>query len=74
VTVQGAEADRSMVRVLAGDQIGLLSAVCRWFAERDVSIDSLHAQTVKGRADDTFLVAGQVDARALTGFLEGTSR
>jgi pimeloyl-ACP methyl ester carboxylesterase/glycine cleavage system regulatory protein len=74
VTVQGAEADRSMVRVLAGDQIGLLSAVCRWFAERDVSIDSLHAQTVKGRADDTFLVAGQVDARALTGFLEGTPR
>jgi glycine cleavage system regulatory protein len=73
VTVQGAEGDRSMVEVVADDQVGLLSALCRWFAERDVSIESLHARTVKGRADDTFLVAGQVDARALTGFLQGTS-
>ena len=72
VTVQGAEGNRSMVRVVADDQVGLLSALCRWFAERDVSIESLHARTVKGRADDTFLVAGQVDARALTGFLQGT--
>ena len=72
VTVQGAEGDRSMVGVVADDQVGLLSALCRWFAERDVSIESLHARTVKGRADDTFLVAGQVDARALTGFLQGT--
>jgi UTP:GlnB (protein PII) uridylyltransferase len=63
-----------MVRVVADDQVGLLSAVCRWIALHDVSIESLHARTVKGRADDTFLVAGQVDALALTGFLQGKIR
>jgi UTP:GlnB (protein PII) uridylyltransferase len=59
------DGDRSVVRVLARDQLGLLSALCRWFAMRDVNIESLHARTAGGGADDTFLVVGHVDGDEL---------
>jgi glycine cleavage system regulatory protein/surfactin synthase thioesterase subunit len=64
ITVQGAEGDRSLVRVVARDQLGLLSALCRWFALEGANIESLHARTADGMADDTFLVVGHVDADA----------
>jgi pimeloyl-ACP methyl ester carboxylesterase/glycine cleavage system regulatory protein len=70
VTVQGTDGDRSMVRVTAPDQLGLLSALCRWFAAQDANIESLHARTTDGVADDTFLVVGYVVGDALAGHLE----
>jgi pimeloyl-ACP methyl ester carboxylesterase/predicted amino acid-binding ACT domain protein len=70
VMVQGAGGDRSMVRVTARDQLGLLSALCRWFATQDVNIESLQARTAGGVVDDTFLVVGDVDGDALVRFLE----
>jgi glycine cleavage system regulatory protein len=69
VTVQGAEGDRSLVRVIARDQLGLLSALCRLFAMQGVDIESLQARTLGGVADDTFLVVGHLDADTLTALL-----
>jgi [protein-PII] uridylyltransferase len=65
VTIQGGDGDRSLARVTARDQLGLLSALCRWFAAHGANIESLHARTVDGVADDTFLVVGQLDGDAL---------
>ena len=65
VTVHGPTADRSLVRVSAPDQLGLLWAICRWFADHDVSIESVHATTVDGAAEDTFVVTGTCDADEL---------
>jgi UTP:GlnB (protein PII) uridylyltransferase len=70
VTVHGADGDRSMVRVKVRDQLGLLAAVCRWFATQSANIESLHARTASGMADDTFLVVGHIDADALARHLE----
>jgi pimeloyl-ACP methyl ester carboxylesterase/glycine cleavage system regulatory protein len=70
VTVQGADGDRSMVRVKVRDQVGLLSALCRWFATQNVNIESLHARTTASAADDTFLVVGTIDAADLSRHLE----
>lgn len=70
VLVHGAVGDRAMVRVVANDQLGLLWAICRWFALEGVNIESLHARTEGGTADDTFLVAGRVDGDALARHLE----
>jgi UTP:GlnB (protein PII) uridylyltransferase len=70
VTVQGTDGDRSLVRVHVRDQIGLLSALCRWFAAQGTDIESLHASTASGTAADTFLVVGQVDGDALARELE----
>jgi UTP:GlnB (protein PII) uridylyltransferase len=70
VTIQGADGFRSMVQVTAPDQLGLLAVLCRWFAEHGASIESLHARTADGTADDTFLVVGHVDGDALARFLE----
>jgi glycine cleavage system regulatory protein len=70
VTVQGADGVRSIVRVKVRDQLGLLSALCRWFATHDANIESLHARTVSGIADDTFLVVGHVDGDELARNLE----
>ena len=62
VTVHGPTADRSLVRIGAPDQLGLFWAICRWFADHDVSIESVHATTVDGTAEDTFVVTGPCDA------------
>jgi UTP:GlnB (protein PII) uridylyltransferase len=70
VTVQGADGVRSIVRVKVRDQLGLLSALCRWFATHDANIESLHARTASGMADDTFLVVGHVDGDELARNLE----
>jgi UTP:GlnB (protein PII) uridylyltransferase len=70
ITVQGSDGDRSMVRVKVRDQLGLLSALCRWFATETANIESLHARTTSGMADDTFLVVGSVDGDALARYLE----
>ena len=69
VTVQGGD-DRSIVRVTAPDQPGLLATICRYFHVHDVNIEALRARTASGRANDTFLVVGTVDAKDLKALLE----
>jgi pimeloyl-ACP methyl ester carboxylesterase/predicted amino acid-binding ACT domain protein len=70
VTVDGTGSEQALVRVTANDEIGLLWAICRWFADHELSIESLHATTEEGLAHDVFLVTGRCDppdlARHLT--------
>ena len=49
----------------AVDQVGLLWAICRWFADHGVSIETVSAATDAGEANDGFIVVGDVDAEAL---------
>lgn len=65
VHVDGDDTGRSLVQVTAKDQLGLLWAICRWFADEGVSIESVHAATERGVAFDTFVVDGPVEADAL---------
>jgi predicted amino acid-binding ACT domain protein/surfactin synthase thioesterase subunit len=69
VTVQGA-GDRSIVKVVAPDEQGLLATLCRYFQVHDVNIETLQARTRQGLADDTFLVIGHVDVEELKGQLD----
>jgi UTP:GlnB (protein PII) uridylyltransferase len=69
VTVQGSE-DRSIVKVVAPDEQGLLSTICRYFQIHDVNIETLHARTHDGIARDTFLVTGEVEPEGLKVRLE----
>jgi predicted amino acid-binding ACT domain protein len=69
VTVHGPVNNRSLVRVGAPDQLGLFWAVCDWFASHHVSIESVHATTVDGIAEDTFVITGDCDAAELTAHL-----
>jgi pimeloyl-ACP methyl ester carboxylesterase/glycine cleavage system regulatory protein len=65
VVSYGAGTDRSLVRVTAPDQRGLLWAVSDWFARHGVSIESLDASTTEGVAHDVFLVTGKFAAADL---------
>ncbi|MFI5292888.1 MAG: alpha/beta fold hydrolase, partial [Candidatus Limnocylindrales bacterium] len=72
VNVRGAGGDRSIVRVTARDQLGLLSALCHSLAIQGANIESLHARTTEGVADDTFLVVGAVDGDAVADVIGAT--
>ena len=65
VSVTGEGDGRSVVRVTAPDRIGLLSAVCRWFADHEVSVEAASISTVDGVAKDVFLVDGECDVDGL---------
>ncbi len=65
VTVTGSGDGHSVVRVTAPDRVGLLAAVCRWFADREVSVEAASVATVDGIAKDVFLVDGPCDVDAL---------
>ena len=69
VTVEGT-GSRSIVKVLAPDEQGLLATICRHFQVHNVNIETLHARTRNGIADDTFLVIGNVEAEGLKAELE----
>ena len=66
---------RAIVTVTAPDQLGLLSTICRWFADHDVSIEAATARTARGMAQDHFVVAGTCDpdelARHLSARVKG---
>ena len=47
------------------DDVGLLAAICRWFADQGVSIEAAGIDTVDGVASDVFLVDGECDTGAL---------
>lgn len=58
VSVSGVPARRATVTVSAKDQLGLLWAICQWFADADVSIEAVAATTAYGVARDSFIVVG----------------
>ena len=74
VSVTGEGDGRSVVRVTAPDRIGLLSAVCRWFAANEVSVEAASISTVDGVAKDVFLVEGACDVDRLVDYLSGRRR
>ena len=49
----------------APDQIGLLSTICRWFADNNLSVESVHATTDGKMARDVFLINGNCRAADL---------
>lgn len=69
VAVDGDDTGHWLVRVTARDQVGLLWASCRWFADNGVSIDTLHASTTAGVASQTFVVTGACTSDALASHL-----
>ena len=66
VTVDGRQPERTLVRVLARDQVGLLSAICRWFAAQGLSVESVHAASDGATARDVFIVNGGCCAQDLS--------
>ncbi len=71
VTVTGSGDGTSVVRISAADRIGLLSTICGWFADHEVSVESAGVSTVAGQADDVFVVRGDFDDDALARHLSG---
>ena len=57
---------RSVVTVSAPDQVGLLWAICRWFADHNVTIEAARAAVAEdGQVEDHFVVVGEPDGRGL---------
>jgi glycine cleavage system regulatory protein len=71
VTQSGEGDGRSVVRVTAPDQLGLLSAICRWFADHDLAIEAAAIETIDAEAKDVFVVHGRCDVRGLARHLSG---
>ena len=70
VDIHGSGAGRSLVEITAGDQLGLLSTLCRCFADLGADIEAVSARTVKGVAHDTFIVTGDLDEEGILGQLD----
>ena len=73
VTTTGAGTGTSIVRVNAPDDIGLLSATCRWFADHGISIEAAGIDTTHGVANDVFLIDGDCDTGQLAAHLSRAS-
>jgi glycine cleavage system regulatory protein len=71
VSATGHGMGRCLLTVEAPDQIGLLWAICRWLADREIGIEAAHVGGSGGRAGGTFLVVGAPDVAALTEYLGG---
>ncbi|MHB8464438.1 MAG: ACT domain-containing protein [Acidimicrobiales bacterium] len=63
---------RTLLRVSAPDRPGLLWAVAAWLAAQGCNIEVAKADGDGQLADDTFVVDGEVDARALATHLSGS--
>ena len=74
VTCTGRPRGLHLLTVSAPDQTGLLSAICRAVAEQALSIDVAHAVSQDGRAEDLFVVDGQVDVDDLAARLSASGR
>jgi glycine cleavage system regulatory protein/surfactin synthase thioesterase subunit len=72
VIVQG-EGDRSIVKVVAPDERGLLATICRYFQVHKVNIETLQARTRHGVARGTFLIIGSIEAEDLKAHLASSS-
>jgi pimeloyl-ACP methyl ester carboxylesterase/predicted amino acid-binding ACT domain protein len=64
VTVHGEGGDRMMVTIRAPDRVGVLSMLCRTFADLGANIEALQARASDGIIADTFLVQSSLDAQA----------
>ena len=64
---------RSIVTVEAPDRVGLLWAICSWFEDHGVNVEAAQVAQHRGRARDTFLVAGDVDPEGLVQHLAGST-
>ena len=74
VTCTGRPRGLHLLTVNAPDQTGLLTAICRALAEQSVGIEVAHAISRAGRAEDLFLVDGQVDVTELASRLSASGR
>jgi pimeloyl-ACP methyl ester carboxylesterase/predicted amino acid-binding ACT domain protein len=74
VMLAGAGPGPSIVRVTARDQVGLLEAISRWFADHGVGILAADIATRGGTATDRFVVDGDFDHTALADHLSGPRR
>jgi pimeloyl-ACP methyl ester carboxylesterase/glycine cleavage system regulatory protein len=68
VSVEGA-GDRSMVKVVAPDEPGLLTTICRYFQAHQANIETLQARSRHGVARGTFLVIGSIEGEDLKAHL-----
>lgn len=73
IDVHGSGAGRSLVEIIARDQVGLLSVLCRCFADLGCDIEAVSARTVNGVAHDTFLVTGDLDEETVSASLDAVS-
>lgn len=69
VSVEGA-GERLMVKVIAPDEVGLLSSICRCFQANGLNIETLRAKVRDGKAQGTLLVVGDADPQELKDGLE----
>ncbi|MEZ5375070.1 MAG: alpha/beta fold hydrolase [Acidimicrobiales bacterium] len=74
VIVTGEADGATIVSITAPDRPGLLGAICRWFADHDVSVDAASVTTVDWSAHDVFVVSGDFDADELRRALSATRR
>ena len=71
VTRTGSGLGTTIVRVTAPDNIGLLSVICRWFADHGVSVEAAAIATDDAVANDVFLLDGDCDTKQLALHLSG---
>ena len=62
---------RTLVHVRARDQVGLLAAICGWFAQSGLNVETVHARTAGKEASDQFIVTGPFDRDKLSQHLGG---
>lgn len=74
VTREGESPGGTVVRVTGSDAPGLLSWICRWFAEEGLSIQAAHVATSGGVVDDLFFVDGECDVASLSTHLQPPPR
>jgi predicted amino acid-binding ACT domain protein len=71
VEAQPQEGGRVLVTIDAPDGDGLLWAAASWFAHHGCNIEAYRATSERGRAADTFVVAGNVDCPDLAAAIGG---
>ncbi len=71
VRTSGEGGGRVMVTVSAPDRVGLLWAIADCLAGQGCNIEAIHLHSFDDRADDTFVVDGEVDAAELVTRLSG---
>ena len=74
VSATGQPGGLMLVTVSAPDQLGLLCAVCGLLADQGVSIEVAMVGGAGGRAEDVFLVRGDVDVSVMAAGLSAAGR
>ncbi len=66
VSVIGSGEGKTIVGITAPDRPRLLHAICRWFADHDVSVEAASVATIGGSVHDVFVVNGTFDHEAMS--------